>query len=312
MCSESKRKVSSRLKRQRKEPICNSIVEIFPREILLNIMVRVASSSLVDLCNMKQSCKELRNLGSDDLVFRHATLKKIRMNRYGKQSPWRQPPELTSFLVCCEESGNPESLYKHGMVEYFEGTRPLLGCRLLKKAANLGHEEANYVLGIILLCMDDESIRHGMSLLEEPDMESSIGEEPILQGLSLLKELEAKIGRFELGKVRGRCKKAFLELGQTKPLCQQQSICSDPKCRLIKEITFCKQVNKYIFYCHQCTSDLLDRSTTLVKPIHEKTTACLNPRCGVAMTSTHNIICGMCKWDNEVTRFRQMQHSGYY
>ncbi|KAH1117450.1 hypothetical protein GLYMA_17G083900v4 [Glycine max] len=102
-----------------------SPIKSLPKDLLVEVVARVASDSIVDLRNMKQS---------------------------------------SCFLKCCRESGNIESLYREGLLKFFNYPNGNInGLGDLKTAALKGHIEAKYVYGMILLCShDDESRKQGL------------------------------------------------------------------------------------------------------------------------------------------------------
>ncbi|XP_043693098.1 uncharacterized protein LOC122643550 [Telopea speciosissima] len=106
------------MKRTKKQllPSIGTLLE----ELLTKVLARVGSSIVIDLFNMKLSCKEFYRAGVDAEVLRRVSLEKL------PAIPWR--------------------------VKYFSRKKQELRIELLKKATYLGHEEAAYMLGLILLC----------------------------------------------------------------------------------------------------------------------------------------------------------------
>ncbi|XP_028753226.1 putative F-box protein At1g67623 [Neltuma alba] len=139
-----------------------SIIEFLPTHVLSEVLATVASSSMADLCTLKTCSKELHNLiEEDDFIYQRACMQKL------PYIPWFITPPESSFLTRCRQSGNPESLYREGMVQYFS---PLglhdSGLERLKEASEKGHTEARYVCGMILLCSEVEDERkQGVELL---------------------------------------------------------------------------------------------------------------------------------------------------
>ncbi|XP_077242973.1 uncharacterized protein LOC143883510 [Tasmannia lanceolata] len=137
-----------------------------PYDLMAEIVSRVGSSSLKALVNTKLACKELNEAGADVRVFQRASLESL------PAVNWRLPDGASSFLRRCEESSNPESLYRLGMVEYFSSNETESGCELLKKASELGNLEATYALGLILLSEDSSSFK-GLALLNKVEKNKS-------------------------------------------------------------------------------------------------------------------------------------------
>ncbi|KAF5193050.1 TRAM, LAG1 and CLN8 (TLC) lipid-sensing domain containing protein, partial [Thalictrum thalictroides] len=134
-------------------------------DMVTTIVAKVGSSSLVDLYNLKQSCKSLYEVGQDDYIFKTVSMEKIPVN------PWTSlSKEAAFFLQRCQETENPEALFRLGMIEYFSHGEVELGRVFLEKATYFGHIEASYVLGIVLVCTatatDSKTILKGVELLK--------------------------------------------------------------------------------------------------------------------------------------------------
>ncbi|KAJ9176225.1 hypothetical protein P3X46_011563 [Hevea brasiliensis] len=132
-----------------------------PKEILTEILARVASSSVTDLINAKACCKEFREAASEDYVFEHATIDSFPV------IPWKINHGASSFLERCKKSGNPEALFRQGMIDYFSTLKYDSGLKFLEKAASKGHAEAIYVYGMILLCYGGDLRNNGVKLLSD-------------------------------------------------------------------------------------------------------------------------------------------------
>ncbi|XP_058192131.1 uncharacterized protein LOC131309530 [Rhododendron vialii] len=57
---------------------------------------------------------------------------------------WLKSEEVSLFLNRCVVGGNPEALYREGMVEYFSSMRMEFGLEKLRRASEKGHAEASY------------------------------------------------------------------------------------------------------------------------------------------------------------------------
>ncbi|KAJ9169374.1 hypothetical protein P3X46_017577 [Hevea brasiliensis] len=134
-----------------------------PKELLTEILARVGSSSLTDLVNAKVSCKEFLEAASEDYVFEHVKMDSIPL------FPWRDEHYgLSSFLARCTESGNPEALFRQGMMDYFFNWQNDSGLKFLERAASKGHPAATYVYGIILVRSVGHELRNkGVKLLTD-------------------------------------------------------------------------------------------------------------------------------------------------
>ncbi|GAB2220420.1 hypothetical protein Droror1_Dr00008070 [Drosera rotundifolia] len=145
---------------------CNgpSPIELLPSHLAVQILARVASSSLMDLYNSKLCCKELRQVTEDDYVYEHAS---IPLEKF-PVIPWSEEDDkVKSFLRRCMECGNTEALYREGMADYFSRMKAEVGLDNLRRAAAKGHAEASCVYGIILLYTTKAKSIEGMKLLAD-------------------------------------------------------------------------------------------------------------------------------------------------
>ena len=102
------------------KPSCyNSLSE----DLWIEVLGYVASTSLTDLFNVKMSCKYFSKLAEDFYILQQASLKKIPSN------PFHLSKKASSFLKLCLKSGNPESLFRQGVNDYFSLGRIKLGLR---------------------------------------------------------------------------------------------------------------------------------------------------------------------------------------
>ncbi|XP_054777345.1 putative F-box protein At1g67623 [Prosopis cineraria] len=139
----------------------NTNVESLPSHVLSEIFATVASSSVADLYALKTCSRSFQNLiEEDDYIYKHVCMQKI------PYIPWFITPQESSFLTRCKQSGNPESLFREGMVKFFKEVKTDSGLERLKEASQKGHTEARYVWGMILLCSEEEDERkQGVELL---------------------------------------------------------------------------------------------------------------------------------------------------
>ncbi|KAL5569922.1 hypothetical protein UlMin_026497 [Ulmus minor] len=139
--------------------------EIFnlPSDLVTKVLLNVTASSSIDIFNAMLSCKLFNKLANDDYFYQKRSLEQFPLNR------WYVTNAVISFFRRCEQCGNLEALYRKGMVEYFNlHLRKKSGLDALLKAANAGHLESSYVVGIILVCSEDESsIEEGKRLLSD-------------------------------------------------------------------------------------------------------------------------------------------------
>ncbi|KAK9292663.1 hypothetical protein L1049_020641 [Liquidambar formosana] len=152
---------SQAMKRRRvKRPRFHSAIALLPNELVIQVLGRVAAASHTDLFNAKLSCKLFHEVSDDTYVYQQVSLERFPV------VPWPTSEQASSFFEKCKECGNPEALYRQGLIEYFDHMRLELGLQCIKRAANLGHVEASYILGIILLCSGEEFRQQAIQLLD--------------------------------------------------------------------------------------------------------------------------------------------------
>nr|XP_027060775.1 putative F-box protein At1g67623 [Coffea arabica] len=154
----SKRRCSVMAKAQ-KGSSGTSILSL-PTEVLSEVLARVASSRSTDLFRAKLCCKLLNEVSDADIVYQRVSLAKYEI------VAWQKNHEVSSFLKKCRERKNPEALYRKGVVDYFSNKHLDSALECLEEAANSGHADAAYALGIIYIFVGgDELKRKGMRLL---------------------------------------------------------------------------------------------------------------------------------------------------
>ncbi|KAK7363583.1 hypothetical protein VNO77_05730 [Canavalia gladiata] len=130
-------------------------IKSLPNELLVEILAKVASRSIFDLCKVKLCCKDFLYAAEDDYVYHHASMEKFAL----VPLPWFTGQGEFSFLKRCRESGNSKISYREGMVQYFRSSSLISGFENLKKAAMEGHNDAKYVYCMLLMCCEDEQER---------------------------------------------------------------------------------------------------------------------------------------------------------
>lgn len=131
-----------------------------PGDLLIDVLGRVASSSFIDLFNAKLCCRDFLSAAENEYIFQNISIDKFPVVHWFPPSD-----EVLSFLNSCKDRGNPEALFRQGMIECFSSGRGELGLEYLKKATEKGHIEATYVYGIILLSKGGQSSQEGLKLL---------------------------------------------------------------------------------------------------------------------------------------------------
>ncbi|KAM7487180.1 hypothetical protein LguiB_024664 [Lonicera macranthoides] len=130
-----------------------------PADVLTEVLGRVASSSFTDLFNAKLCCRDFLGAAEEDYILEHISIDKFPV------IPWFTRDEEICFLNRCKEKGNPEALYRQGMIEYFNSRNMDLGLEYLKRATDKGHVEASYAYGVILVSRGGESAQNGLKVL---------------------------------------------------------------------------------------------------------------------------------------------------
>ncbi|KAK8703052.1 hypothetical protein V6N13_021382 [Hibiscus sabdariffa] len=139
-----------------------------PNELIAEVLARVAAISVSDLFNVVLSCKVFHRIAGDDYILRHVSLEKFPV------IPWGST-EQAFFLDKCKRSGHPEALYREGVIGYFSFGKVEEGLNCLNNAAKAGHLGASYVLGVILLCVE-ETEEEGRQLFNHVKAERGIRE----------------------------------------------------------------------------------------------------------------------------------------
>ncbi|CAN1768403.1 Putative F-box protein At1g67623 [Linum perenne] len=128
-----------------------------PKDILIDVLARVAIQSSSDLVSVKLTCKALLDASSDDYIYRNVAISQFPI------IPWKINLPALSFLHRCKSSGNPEALFRQGIIDFFSSLQIESGFNNLMLAARSGHLESIYVCGILALCQKQEE--EGMALL---------------------------------------------------------------------------------------------------------------------------------------------------
>ena len=145
---------------------------------------RTSSNTLSTLTIHMNSCRDFHEAAEEDRIFEQACLERIPV-----MHQWLRNGNVERFIDRCTRTGNPEALYRLGMVtqqphptlyyiytaqptlvhalitnlattkqvEYFTGRNRQLGLEIMRRASIKGHKEAMYVYGILRICMSDEA-----------------------------------------------------------------------------------------------------------------------------------------------------------
>ncbi|XP_071735380.1 F-box protein At2g35280-like [Rutidosis leptorrhynchoides] len=136
-------------------------IENLPQDMLLEILSRVGSYSSDQLFMCKSVCKSFSELSKDPLV-----LKRISLDRW-PLLPWRNP-RFFVFLFRCAIFGNPNAIFRWGLIAYFDNRHIDYGLECLKQALNIQLKEAVYVYGLIMFASCKIEEKHvGLQILNE-------------------------------------------------------------------------------------------------------------------------------------------------
>ncbi|XP_051113304.1 putative F-box protein At1g67623 [Andrographis paniculata] len=132
-----------------------------PDELIIDILGRVAASSLVDFFNAKLSCKILNQIGEDGYIYQRANLEKIPTANWKPMSHGQK-----AFLSKCKKYKNPEIMFRKAVVAYFKET-DIVSCTVnLNKALKLGHFGAIYFTALVIIFIGEDQLKHkGIELM---------------------------------------------------------------------------------------------------------------------------------------------------
>ncbi|XP_022139208.1 putative F-box protein At1g67623 [Momordica charantia] len=122
----------------------SAAINSLPRDILVEILAKVAASSFSDLYNAKLANKDFLGAAMDGHVLHHVLLRDLPV------FSWWHGPKFSSFIENCVKAGNPEALFRMGMIQFFCRNEEASGLANLKASGEKGHVEAAYVYGVIL------------------------------------------------------------------------------------------------------------------------------------------------------------------
>ncbi|XP_061358480.1 uncharacterized protein LOC133302681 [Gastrolobium bilobum] len=154
---------SSPLKRIKMAPIKVETFSSLPSDLLTRIFGKVASHSLEDIVHVKLTCKDFLQIAKTDYVYEQVSLDKFALgplecvtdakpflhrvravhsdseNVDGPDVDYLDPERMYKinrqvyFLQRCRGSGNPEVLYREGVVNYFrESSGPTMQQKALE------------------------------------------------------------------------------------------------------------------------------------------------------------------------------------
>ncbi|KAJ9563995.1 hypothetical protein OSB04_009155 [Centaurea solstitialis] len=154
MISSSRSHGEKQIRKPDRKP--KATTDSLPKDLLVNVLAKVASSSFTDLFNAK--LWDYLEAAEDEYIFQHVSIEKFPI------VDWVPPPvEKLSFLARCFCNGNPRRYSdEEWYIKYFSLTRVESGLEYLKKATEKSLPEATYAFGMLLLSRGDKS---GLNLL---------------------------------------------------------------------------------------------------------------------------------------------------
>ncbi|KAF2558521.1 hypothetical protein F2Q68_00013694 [Brassica cretica] len=122
-----------------------SLLESLPRDLRVEILSRVASSSREDIRNCLTLSKRISTSVVDDQVFKRLNLRPQAMIPLVTYEGYYQ------LMEKCLKSGNPVAHYIEGIKLYFVQESTTMGLFHLQKSAEGLYDNATYLYGILML-----------------------------------------------------------------------------------------------------------------------------------------------------------------
>ncbi|XP_020549253.1 F-box protein At1g67340-like [Sesamum indicum] len=97
----------------------SSMMDNIPRELLIEILCRLAHTSFTDIHNAKLSCKDFHEAAEDPCVYQNMSLDNFPLVAW---KPLTEKEE--AFLTKCQDCQNPEIPYRQAVLDYFTGKGP--------------------------------------------------------------------------------------------------------------------------------------------------------------------------------------------
>lgn len=141
---------NNNIRRQQHHHHSTSIIECLPRELLSELVAKVASDSFTDFMNLKLCSTQFLEITQDDYAYQNVSLHQFPLIRWLPNNTHKSYYHSSSFLNRCRECGNLDSLFREGMLQFFSFIQQE-GFQTLKMAAQKGHKESMYVVAMINL-----------------------------------------------------------------------------------------------------------------------------------------------------------------
>ncbi|KAG8366396.1 hypothetical protein BUALT_Bualt17G0075300 [Buddleja alternifolia] len=131
-------------------------IDRMPKELIGEVLARVASASFTDMFSAKLSCKTFHQVAEDRYIYKHVSLNNFPIVAW---SPLNEMQQV--FLTKCEECENPNLIFRQAVVDYFGGEQleSRLIIRRLDKAIQLGHIGAFYLRCILLIFSGNNELK---------------------------------------------------------------------------------------------------------------------------------------------------------
>ncbi|XP_015956818.1 uncharacterized protein LOC107481117 [Arachis duranensis] len=124
-----------------------------PRDVWLAIAIKVATTSIEDLCRFCMTCCVARDVGDEDTVLRMVAIPPP----HDMNWLWIRDPIRRRFFERCIEIGHPELLFREALQELYIRRNHAVGWEMLQNAARNGLDAAKYALSMELLIRRDDS-----------------------------------------------------------------------------------------------------------------------------------------------------------
>ncbi|XLR44624.1 uncharacterized protein [Arachis hypogaea] len=118
-----------------------------PRDVWLAIAIKVATTSIEDLCRFHMTCCVARDVGDEDTVLRMVAIPPPHYMNW----LWLRDPVGRRFFERCIEFGHPELLFREALRELYIRRHHAVEWEMLHNVARNGLDAAKYALSMELL-----------------------------------------------------------------------------------------------------------------------------------------------------------------
>ncbi|XLT80360.1 uncharacterized protein [Arachis hypogaea] len=133
-----------------------------PRDVWLAIAIKVATTSIEDLCMFRMTCCVARDVGDEDTVLRMVVIPPP----HDMNWLWIRDPIRRRFFEKCIEIGHPELHFREALRELYIRRNHAVGWGMLQNVARNGLDTAKYALSMELLIRrdDNDAKKEGLEL----------------------------------------------------------------------------------------------------------------------------------------------------